>query len=149
MPPRPELPPADPAELKAGRAMAFSLKCLLDQVPGAREVLPHLAALERSVAAQGPRVLDQVSLPSLRKMGAQLASLPVRPQDLPLRALQVHLLQAIERRSEPPPSYRPSALDGDRVEVVEISASEWAAASQLFEEGVGQGPGAAAPQSTR
>ncbi len=139
MPPTSELPPADPAERKAGRAMAFSLKCLLDQVPGAREVLPHLAALERGLAAEGPRVLDQVSLPSLKKMGAQLASLPVRPQDLPLRALQVQLLQAIERRSAPPPSYLPSSLDGDRVEVVEISASEWAAASQLFEEGPGAG----------
>lgn len=137
MPPRSESPP-EPAERKAGRAMAYSLKCLLDQVPGAREVLPHLAALERGLAAEGPRVLDQVPLPALKKMGAQLASLPVRPQDLPLRALQVQLLQAIERRSAPPPSYLPSSLDGDRVEVQEISASEWAAASQLFEEGPGQ-----------
>jgi hypothetical protein len=46
----------------------------------------------------------------------------------------VQLLQAIERRSAPPPAYLPSALDGDRVVVQEISASEWAAASRMFEE---------------
>lgn len=141
MPPTSDTRPAEPAERKAGRAMAFSLKCLLDQVPGAREVLPHLAALERGLAADGPAVLDQVPLPALRKMGAQLASLPVRPQDLPLRALQVQLLQALDRRSvrPPMPSYLPSALDAGRVEVQEISASEWAAASQLFDDGPGQG----------
>lgn len=140
MPPRSDNRPAEPAERKAGRAMAFSLKCLLDRVPGAREVLPHLAALERGLAADGPAVLDQVPLSSLRKMGAQLASLPVRPQDLPLRALQVQLLQALDRRSAPSPiAFRPTVREAEEVEVQELSPSAWAEASQLFDDGPGQG----------
>jgi hypothetical protein len=139
MPPVPESP-VEPSDRKAGRAMAFSLKCLLDQVPGAREVLPHLAALERGLAAQGPRVLDQMPLPALKKMGAQLASLPVAERDLPLRALQVQLLQTLERRTAPPPpspNFLPTDLGPGKVEVSEVSESDWAAASQLFEDGPG------------
>jgi hypothetical protein len=144
MPPLQRSPesPVEPSDRKAGRAMAFSLKCLLDRVPGAREVLAHLAALERGLAADGPDVLDQVPLPALKKMGAQLASLPVRPQDLPLRALQVRLLHSIERRSAPPPpppSFLPSDLDPGKVEVSEVSESDWAEASQLFEDSPGLG----------
>ena len=77
-------------------------------------------------------------------MGAQLASLPVNPDDRPLRALQVQLLAALERRTAPPPpprpAYVPSELGHDRLEVMEISASEWAAASQILEDGPGRGP---------
>jgi hypothetical protein len=144
MPPKPApTEPVDPAR-KAGRAMAYSLKCLLDRVPGAREVLPYLAALERGLLADGPAVLDGIPLPSLRKIGAQLASLPVRPQDLPLRALQVRLREAMARRLPPtppapaavaapapmpapalPPKFAPSTLGQDRLEVIEVSATEF------------------------
>lgn len=140
MPPKPEpTEPVDPAR-KAGRAMAYSLKCLLDRVPGAREVLPYLAALERGLLADGPAVLDGIPLPSLRKIGAQLASLPVRPQDVPLRALQVRLGEVMARRAPPPrpeppptpvaapaapPQFMPSALGQDKLEVIEVSATEF------------------------
>lgn len=132
--------PADP-DRKAGRTMALALRLLLNQVPGAREVLPYLAALERGLAAEGVRVLDQVPLPSLKKMGAQLASLPVKADDLPLRALQVQLLKALARREASAASapVMSTFLDGDKLEVVEISASAWAAASQIAEDGPGRG----------
>lgn len=134
--------PADPdPDRKAGRTMALALRLLLNQVPGAREVLPYLAALERGLAAEGVRVLDQVPLPSLKKMGAQLASLPVKADDLPLRALQVQLLKALARReaSAAAAPVMSSFLDADKLEVVEISASAWAAASQIAEDGPGRG----------
>lgn len=134
--------PADPdPDRKAGRTMALALRLLLNQVPGAREVLPYLAALERGLAAEGVRVLEQVPLPSLKKMGAQLASLPVKADDLPLRALQVQLLKALARReaSAAAAPVMSSFLDADKLEVVEISASAWAAASQIAEEGPGRG----------
>jgi hypothetical protein len=140
MPPKPvPTEPADPNR-KAGRTMALALRLLLNQVPGAREVLPHLAALERGLAAEGVKVLDIVPLASLKKMGAQLASLPVAADDLPLRALQVQLLKALDGRQTPVhrAPLRSTFLDADKLEVVEISASAWAAASQIAANGPGQ-----------
>jgi hypothetical protein len=150
MPPNPaaepEVPSPDPAR-KAGRAMAFSLKCLLDKVPGAREVLPHLAALERALAAEGTAVLDQIPMPALRRMGAQLAALPLDLENLPLRALQVQVQSSIARRDAPPPPprpdplpYLPSSLGEGQLEITEVGESEWAAASQIMEDGPGKGP---------
>lgn len=126
--------------------MALSLKLLLDKVPGSREVLPYLAALERALAADGTEVLNHIPLSSLRKMGAQLAALPMDMEDKPLRALQVRLQSAILKLDETPPPkperipYLPSALDETRVEVTEVSASEWAAVSLLSLDGPGKGP---------
>lgn len=171
MPPKPAADPVvpspdpvpDPAR-KAGRAMAFSLKCLLDKVPGAREVLPYLAALERALSADGTAVLEVIPPASLRKMGAQLAALPLDLDDRPLRALQVQVQSAIARRASPAPAsapvvgtaslsvppprpapprpdplpYLPSSLDEGKLEVTEVSQSEWAAASQIMEDGPGR-----------
>jgi hypothetical protein len=131
----PPPPHPDPAR-KAGQAMSDALRGLLDRVPGARQVLPYLAALESGLAAEGTAVLDIIPIPSLQRMGAQLASLPVDPTDLPLRALQVALLSALSRRNEthrPSPSFGPSALGPSQVEVVELGDTDWAAASDLFE----------------
>lgn len=129
--------------------MAMSLKCLLDQVPGARDVLPHLAALQGGLAAEGAAVLDTIPLPSLQRMGAQLTSLPVRPDDVPLRALQVQLMAALARRAAATmpkaptpvvPAFVPTGMGHDKLEVMEISASEWAAASDMMDNGPGHGP---------
>jgi hypothetical protein len=129
--------------------MALSLKLLLDRVTGAREALPHLATLERALDAEGTEVLARIPLPSLRRMGAQLAALPLDLDDRPLRALQLRLQSTILRLDEPAPPpppprmpYLPSSLDDEsRVQVTEVSASEWAAASAFFESGPGQGAG--------
>lgn len=139
---------ADPAR-KAGRAMAYSLKCLLDRVRGAREALPYLASLERGLSAEGAAVLDSIPAPGLQRMGAQLASLPVKAQDLPLRALQVQLLAAIERRAAPrrpalpvatPSDFAPTApwnghstfVGMGRLEVSEVNASQFDAATDVM-----------------
>jgi hypothetical protein len=128
--PAPERREPDEA-FKAGRAMGQSLKRLLDRVPGSREVLPHLAALERALRAEGTQIIATASLPVLARMGAQLASLPVNPSDLPLRALQVQLLTAIDRRGHPPPPrYLSSFMGASKLEVSEVSHSAYAAALQ-------------------
>lgn len=123
--------------------MALSLKLLLDRVRGAREALPHLATLERALAGQGTAVLARIPLPSLRRMGAQLAALPLALDDKPLRALQVQLQAAILRLDDDalrrPQSlpYLPSSLDDSRLEVTELSDSEWAAAGRFADGGAG------------
>lgn len=129
----PSPPHPNPAR-KAGQAMSDALKALLDRVPGARQVLPYLAALETGLAADGTDVLDLIPVSSLQRMGAQLASLPVDPADLPLRALQVALLAALSRRNDPVPvhAFVPSGLGSHQVEVMELGDTDWAAASDLF-----------------
>lgn len=118
--------------------MAMSLKVLLDRVRGAREALPHLAALEPALL-QGLAWIDTVSLPVLSRICAQLASLPVADSDTPLQDLQARLLAALERRGSPTaapaaPVLRrplaPSVAAFDRtVTVTEISHSEFLAAA--------------------
>ncbi|MEO5733804.1 MAG: hypothetical protein ABIN96_03955 [Rubrivivax sp.] len=80
----------DPARL-----MHASLARLLDQVRGARAVLPHLTALERALGKQGLTVVDTCPHPALARICAQLASLPLPDDDIPLQALQTRLLQAL------------------------------------------------------
>ena len=133
----PSPPHPDPAR-KAGQAMSVALKGLLDRAPGARRALPYLAALETGLAAEGTAVLDLIPLPSLQRMGVQLASLPVDPADRPLRALQVQLLAALSRhdksadRPGKSPAFLPSAMSPDQVDVQEISETDWASASDMF-----------------
>ena len=120
------------AARRAGLSMASSLKALLDKVPGARGALPHLAALENALVTEGTDVLDHIKLPSLKKMGSQLAALPLDPNDQPLRALQIKLRTAalkLEEASLPKvehTSFLPSQLDESRVQITEVSATEWA-----------------------
>lgn len=98
-------PPASstpsPAERIRGRLMAQSLGQLLDRAPGAREVLPHLAALERSLLEKGAGAIELVPAHWLSKIGTQLASLPVADDDAPLQDLLARLVGAVrEQRQE-------------------------------------------------
>jgi hypothetical protein len=123
----------DPAR-RSGELMGHSLRQLLGRVAGARQALPYLAALEAGLTGEGLGVLDVIPLPSLQRMGTQLASLPIEPEDRPLRALQVELLAALARRAGAPPTPRfvSTDLGPDKLEVMEVSDSEWAAASRQF-----------------
>jgi hypothetical protein len=79
--------------------MYRSLKALLDRAPGAREVLPHLSALEAALGLNGPAAIDSASAPVLQKMYSQLSSLPLANEDQPLRELLARLLIALEDRA--------------------------------------------------
>jgi len=104
MPPKPPIRPTlpqarsvdDGSERVRGRLMAQSLCALLDQVRGAREVLPHLAAMERALIQLGPVAIHRVPEHWLRKICSQLASLPLPEGDGPLRDLLDRLIAAQE-----------------------------------------------------
>jgi hypothetical protein len=81
-----------------GRLMAQALGRLLDRVRGAREVLPHLAALERGLAEGGTVVIDRVPRPGLAKLCSQLSSLPLPDDDPALHDLLTRLMDALEGR---------------------------------------------------
>lgn len=80
--------------------MAQSLGLLLDQARGAREVLPHLAALERSLLERGLSAVDHVPLHWLGRICSQLSSLPLPPQDAPLQDLLGRLMKRLEAQFE-------------------------------------------------
>lgn len=84
------------ADRPRDRLMAHALGRLLDRVPGAREVLPHLAALERGLLEQGAQALNGVPGHWLARICSQLSSLPLPEDDTALHDLLDRLTAAQE-----------------------------------------------------
>lgn len=83
--------------------MAQSLGQLLDRVRGARDVLPHLAALERSLVEGGLASIERAPPVVLAKLCSQLSSLPLPQDDPPLHDLLSRLMDALEKPAGPAP----------------------------------------------
>jgi len=115
------------ADQVRGRLMAQSLGRLLDQAPGAREVLPHLAALERGLQSHGAGAVERVPAHWMGRICSQLSSLPLPTHDLPLQDLLKRMRERLEaRRNDWEPD---SLLSTERTVVItEISHSQFAAA---------------------
>ncbi len=126
--PQPAAPdPVAPDRLR-GRLMAASLGALLNRAPGAREVLPHLAALERGLLDHGVGAIDRVPTHGLMRICSQLASLPLPEDDSPLQDLLQRLqrtLAELQREWEPSGTFDPERT----VVIREITHSEFMAAS--------------------
>jgi len=114
-----------------GLAMAAALKALLDPVARSRQVLPHLAALELNLTQDGLAVLKRASTKSLVKLGQELATLPVQPDNLPLQRLMSALLDELDRRARPRPAPGPSSAATDALVVTEITHSDFMAAGGM------------------
>lgn len=114
-------------EQARAKVMAMALAALLNRVTGARDVLPHLSALEAALRERGLASLEQASVPVLSKICTQLASLPVADDDAPLQDLQTRLLDAMDRRTRP--KNLMSTMGNDQVIVAEISHSAFMAAA--------------------
>lgn len=97
----------DSGDRLRGRLMAQGLGRLLDRVRGARDVLPHLAALERGLLEGGSMVIDRVPRQSLAKLCSQLSSLPLPDDDPALHDLLTRLMDALEGRKPPPAAAEP------------------------------------------
>lgn len=113
------------------QAMLASLRALLDPVPNARKVLPHLAALEADLARHGLFVLRGAPMHALIKTSEELASLPIRNDDAPLQELGTLLLGELEWRSKPGRQYLSTFVAPDKLEVSEGSATDFLALSNL------------------
>lgn len=123
---RPEAEPEGAQRLR-GRLMQHSLRKLLDRVRGAREVLPHLAALEGSLGKRGVAVIDEIAKPTLVKICSQLSNLPLPPDDAALQDLLKRLLDALEGQPEQP-MFRSTFHSDSRMMVSEITPSAFDAA---------------------
>jgi hypothetical protein len=108
--------------------MAQSLGKLLDQAKGAREVLPHLAALERSLLERGAPAVEHVPQHWLGRICSQLSSLPLPAHDAPLQDLLGRLMKRLEAQFEDEGDVR-GGFDPHRTVVIrEISHTEFDAA---------------------
>lgn len=118
--PAPPLASSDADRLR-GRLMSHALGRLLDRVRGAREVLPHLAALERGLFDGGTVVIDRAPRQGLAKLCSQLSSLPLPDDDPALHDLLTRLMDAMEGKQpapalapvKPRPALRPVMPDRD------------------------------------
>jgi hypothetical protein len=107
--------------------MQKALTVLLDQVRGAREAMPHLAALESWLGEHGAGCIEQVPRHQLQRMFTQLRVLPLSAED----AVQQDLVRSIQRAiraqvtadraavppPEPPPPPKP-AFDPEATVVI-------------------------------
>ncbi len=106
--------------------MAQSLGLLLDRARGAREVLPHLGALERGLLEHGTDAVARIPAHWLQKICSQLSSLPIPEQDPPLHDLLERLLRAMQGGQEP--GHLQGEFDPERTVVIrEISHSDFMA----------------------
>ncbi len=114
--------------------MAQSLGALLDGARGAREVLPHLAAVERGLLEHGLGAIERVPEHWLGRICSQLSSLPLPEQDPPLYDLLQRLVARQRAQptgdsdwmNDPAGGFHPEKT----VVIREISHSEFAAASE-------------------
>ena len=107
--------------------MAQSLGLLLDRAPGARDVLPHLAALERGLLEGGAGAIAQVPPHWLQRICSQLSSLPMPDQDPPLQDLMQRLLKSVAQQRDNADWELES--DAERTVVIrEVSHSQFLAA---------------------
>jgi hypothetical protein len=109
--------------------MQRSLQALLDRVPGAREVLPHLAALETALGKRGPAVIASIAAPGLTKICSQLSSLPLPDDDPTLHDLLTRLMDALDQQRPPPPRFQSTVASHSGLVVSEASHSDFAAAA--------------------
>lgn len=133
MSPPPATRPAATATADApGRQMALSLGRLLDRARGSREVLPHLAALERGLISDGSAAIDRIPKHWLGRIASQLASLPLPTEEAPLHDL---LKRLSGRLDEGTIEWKEPSLHGsfhpERTVVIrEISHSEFMAEAE-------------------
>jgi len=128
--PTPPPRPADSPDLDRlrSRLMQASLKTLLDQVRGAREVLPHLAALEVSLGKRGIVEIETLEPKLLSKICSQLSSLPLPGDDAPLLDLMTRLLDALGAHEQPHEQLA-TFVDDSKMMVMELSHTDFMKAS--------------------
>jgi len=116
--------PAVESRGQALREAHRSLHALIKQHPGFKQVMPHLAHIERALGRKGTRALQRIPVAVLQRGLEQLETLQAeQPRDA-LRALRTRLVEAIALRSvarDPAVGVR----QAPEVEVMEASQSEF------------------------
>ena len=116
------------ADRVRSRLMQASLRALLDQVRGAREVLPHLVALEATLGKRGVGAIETIEPRLLSKICSQLSSLPLPKDDPPLLDLMTRLLSAMDAHHLPHQRLT-SFVNDSKMMVMEGSMTDFDAAT--------------------
>jgi hypothetical protein len=123
---------AAPAPDAPGRQMAHALGRLLNGARGSREVLPHLAALERGLRSHGSAAIGRIPKHWLGRIASQLASLPLPAEEVALHDLLKRLSDRLDEGMvewAEPSGY--GSFDPQRTLVIrEISHSEFMVEAQ-------------------
>jgi len=98
-PPPPALVRTDPAIAEAA-PLRQALKQLLDLHPSSRQLMRHLGYVERALARQGTRALDEVPVEVMETALEQLDAIVSNWSDRDLADLRSRMAVAIKRRSE-------------------------------------------------
>ena len=114
----------------AAATIRGELKALLDAVPGARRVLPHLTVVERLLAASGFAGLDAMPTDALEKAADQLGKLPIKSEGSLLPQMHMLLNLAVGARDHAKPAiesdqFISSFLTEEKLEVNEISHTDF------------------------
>ena len=124
---------------RLGLAIATELGDLLDTVPAARRVLPHLAALEQVLRVQGLDGVDGIPLAVLERALAQLRNLPFKPGSELLPQFLSLLDMAVQARQRPlppagkPEMFLPSFMGDDKLVVTEASHTDFERALEALD----------------
>ena len=122
-------PPTEDSDagLLRGRQMQSALKQLLDRVGGARDALPHLAALENALGLEGAGAIDRASPRGLSKIHTQLRVLPLEAGDFALQELLARVQNALRRHAATrPKTHQLSPFDPmSTVVILEASHSDF------------------------
>ncbi len=118
-------------DARALATMRVELKALLDAVPGARRVLPHLSVVERVVASDGFEGLDAMPTDAMEKAAEQLGNLPLKSPGSLLPQLHMLLNLALGARANAKQGpvtdqFMSSFLTDEKLEVTEISHTDFA-----------------------
>ena len=123
---------SDAAGATSAKNIRTKLKELLDHCPGARDVLPHLAGVERALKAEGLAAFGSLPPRVLERAAAQLESVLAEPVGAGLAELRSRIVVALEdherkqlavsRRAAPS-----SFLTDDKLQVSESSVSDFMA----------------------
>ena len=114
----------------AAATIRGELKALLDAVPGARRVLPHLTVVERLLASNGFAGLDAMPTDALEKAADQLGKLPIKAEGSLLPQMHMLLNLAVGARGHATPAiesdqFISSFLTEEKLEVNEISHTDF------------------------
>ena len=123
---------AEPAGEASAKLMRAELKEMLNRCPGARDVLPHLAGVERALKAEGLAAFGSLPPRVLERAAGQLESVVTEPVSAGIAelrsrigvALKAHEKkeQALARRVAPS-----SFLVDEKLQVSESSVSDFMA----------------------
>lgn len=89
------------------------LRELLDQLPGSRQALRHLAAVEQAIVKKGFRALDKLPEPLLRKALEQLEGMVTNWSPVGLATLRSKMAVSLLQRETGAPAAAPAASDAE------------------------------------